>query len=65
MIMDLFQFFMLLIPTAAIVPMTVAMMEETSATIRVLIKDWIIRSLWNSFTYQSSVKPVKLERLLD
>ena len=58
-------FFILYIPIAAAVPSIVEMIDATAATISVFKRLFSITSLWNSFEYQSSVKPVQTERLFD
>ena len=50
---------------AASVPSSVATTEEITAITRVLTSDCKITSLWTSWRYQSSVKPVQAPRDLD
>ena len=57
--------FILTMPMAARVPITVAMIEEITAIISVLISELIMTSLVNSLRYQFNVKPVHAPRDLD
>ena len=51
-----------LMPMVARVPSTVASTLETSASTRLSPRAERIISLWKRLRYQSSVKPVKLDR---
>jgi hypothetical protein len=52
-------------PTAAIVPMMVAITDDISAIISVFISADMRKSFWNNCLYQSSVKPAHTDLLLD